>query len=133
MTHAKGTVLVIDDNAHNLDIAKELLEFSGYCVLTADNTHDGIDLMRRHSVDAVLLDILMPGTDGYDAAMMIRTDAQLKHVPIIGYTALASEENQNKVLACGCQAVITKPIDMNVFYETIESVLQSRGVGSGSC
>ena len=81
-------------------------------VLYAENGKDGLELLRREpEVDLVLMDIMMPGMDGYEAMQTIRTEDSFKQLPIISLTAKAMKGDREKSIASGASDYITKPVD----------------------
>lgn len=116
-------ILVIDDNAMNLDSTQDLLEHAGIYVLTAENALNGIQIMKEKQPDLVLLDLLMPHMDGFEAARIIKADPEIQTIPLLAFTALATNEDREKALQAGCQDVILKPISTETFLFTIQSYL----------
>jgi len=117
-------VLIIDDNAMNVDITQELLEPAGISVLAAENAVRGISIMQDYKPDLVLLDLLMPHLNGFETALVIKTDPEIQNIPLIAFTALATPEDREKALEAGCQDVILKPINTETFLSTIKSYLK---------
>lgn len=118
-------ILIIDDNAMNLDITKDLLEHAGVYVLEAEDALTGIQIMKDKQPDLVLLDLLMPHMDGFEAGRIIKADPEIQNIPLIAFTALASPDDREKALQVGCQDVILKPINTATFLSTIESYLDN--------
>jgi PAS domain S-box-containing protein len=114
-------LLVVDDNELNLQVARELLSIEGAVVELADGGLRGIDmaLAASPSFDAVMLDVQMPGMDGFEAARRIRENPSMSAVPIIAMTAHAMESDMRACLAAGMNDHIAKPIDLDVMVETI--------------
>jgi CheY-like chemotaxis protein/two-component sensor histidine kinase len=121
--NTQSCILIIDDNAMNLDIIKDLLEHAGMYVLTAENALSGIQLMKEKQPDLVLLDLLMPHMDGFEAAQIIKADPEIQTIPLIAFTALATSEDREKALQVGCKDIILKPINTETFISTIQSHL----------
>lgn len=121
--NAQPCILIIDDNAMNLDITRELLEHAGMYVLTAEDALTGIEIIKEKQPDLVLLDLLMPHLDGFEAAKIIKADPEIQDIPLIAFTALAAPEDREKALEAGCQDVILKPINTKTFLSTIKSYL----------
>jgi len=115
-----SSVLVIDDNIMNINIAQDLLEHSGMSVFTALDALNGIRLMKEKQPSLVLLDLLMPKCDGFETLDMIKQDAEIQNIPILAFTALASVEDKNKAMQGGCEGVILKPINTETFVSTIK-------------
>ncbi|MEI6054760.1 MAG: response regulator [Lentisphaerota bacterium] len=108
------TVLVVDDDVRNLYLLEEELKELNLKVLKAANGRMAIDaLMRDKNIDLVLMDIMMPIMDGYQAMEAIRKDSQISSVPIIALTAKAMSEDRQKCIKAGANDYLTKPVDMN--------------------
>ena len=117
------TVLIIEDNALNKILFKDLLEAHGYTVLEAENAEDGIQKARDHSPHLVLMDIQLPGMDGLAATRIFKADADLLKIPVVALTSYAMQGDEEKALAAGCQGYITKPINTRNFLDTIAQFL----------
>jgi CheY-like chemotaxis protein len=120
-THSKGTVLIIEDNQMNMDMAKELLEFAGFQTLEAEDAEKGIELAQTHIPDLILLDLHLPVINGFE---MIKAMPRIQHVPIVAFTALAMESDHHQALANGCISVINKPINVDLFVDTIAHIIE---------
>ena len=101
-------VLIIEDNPVNQRVAKESLESAGIQAEVADNGFVGLFLLKQHSFDAILLDINMPGMDGYETARKIRKELKIS-IPIIAVTSYALKEDRDSCFAAGMDGFITKP------------------------
>jgi CheY-like chemotaxis protein len=105
-------VLIVDDDVRNVFALTSVLESHGMEVLYAENGKDGIEVLRKHpEVDLVLMDIMMPGMDGYQTMQAIRSDDSFKQLPIISLTAKAMKGDREKSIASGASDYITKPVD----------------------
>ncbi len=113
------TILVIEDNRQNLYLLRFLLENSGFTVAEADNGPDGIEAARRLLPAAILLDIQLPGMNGYVVAEEIRKSEALRTVPIIVVTSYAMAGDRERALAAGATDYVEKPIDPDTFVERI--------------
>ncbi len=113
------TILVIEDNRQNLYLLRFLLEKSGFTVAEADNGPDGIEAARRLLPAAILLDIQLPGMNGYAVAEEIRKCEVLRTVPIIVVTSYAMAGDRERALAAGATDYVEKPIDPDTFVERI--------------
>ena len=121
-------LLLVDDNAVNLEIANMILEQMGFTVETAENGKAALDMVAAAPpghYDAVLMDIQMPVMDGYEATSAIRAleDERRAAVPIIAMTANAFAEDVRAAEQAGMQGHISKPIDMRVLQQTLAKVL----------
>jgi len=105
-------ILIVDDDVRNVFALTSVLESHGMDVLYAENGKDGIELLRSHpEVDLVLMDIMMPGMDGYETMRAIRSEDSFKQLPIISLTAKAMKGDREKSIASGASDYITKPVD----------------------
>jgi CheY-like chemotaxis protein len=106
-----ATVLVAEDNAVNQALIRTVLERKDYSVLLAQDGQEAIDLVQRHPVDLVLMDVQMPGMDGLEATRRLRQMPEGAHLPIIALTAHAMKGDDERCLAAGCDAYLSKPIE----------------------
>jgi two-component system cell cycle response regulator len=116
-------VLVIEDNAVNLELMRYLLRAFGHTVLEATDGQKGFDALRRELPDLVVCDIQLPGIDGYEVARRAKSDRALKRIPLIAVTALAMVGDREKILAAGFDGYISKPIAPETFANEIGAVL----------
>lgn len=129
MPNTKDTILIIEDNRYNLDIAAELLENAGFEVLRAEEAHTGLKLAREHLPTAILMDLHLPIMDGYEACQIIKSDPDLMDITVIAFTALARQEEKDRAIAAGCIGVIVKPIEVTQFANTVEYfIAQSQAI-----
>lgn len=120
-------VLLVEDNALNIEIAKEILQKIGLVVDCAENGKECIDQLQAKEegyYEAIFMDIQMPIMDGYEATKYIRNGNKNKNIPIIAMTANAFAEDQAKALQCGMDAHIAKPISMDKIRDILMKVIQ---------
>ncbi len=125
-------VLLIEDNEQNRYMATFLLEKSGFEVLHAWEGLTGIELALREQVDLVLLDIQLPGMDGYAVARELRRHRGLEGIPIIAVTSYAMVGDREKSLEAGCDGYLEKPINPHTFVADISRFLSTSGRGEES-
>ncbi len=117
-------LLLTEDNDINQQIAVELLEGAGATVKIANNGREAVDILsngpQSPPFDIVLMDLQMPEMDGYQATAKLRSDARFTTLPIIAMTAHATMEEKHRCLAAGMNDHISKPIDPDNLYETVE-------------
>lgn len=116
-------VLVIEDNEQNLYLITFILEKHGYQVFAAHDGQSGIDLVNQVSPDLILLDIQLPGMNGYQVAEKLREMYGDQKIPIIAVTSYAMVGDKEKALAAGCTGYVTKPINPETIIPYIESFL----------
>jgi len=116
----KKRILVIEDNEQNLYLIRFLLENAGYEVLEAMESQEGILMAQTVSPKMILLDIQLPGMDGYGVARYLRSLKEMDHIPIVAVTSHAMPGDREKAMKSGCNGYIEKPIDPDTFLETME-------------
>jgi len=116
-------VLYIEDNADNLLLVQRALEARGYKVVWAANGLTGLDLAQLHKPGLILLDINLPDIDGYEVARRLRSDDQLRRIPIIAITANALKGDADKALAAGCDVYMSKPINIRELWTRVVGFL----------
>lgn len=117
------TILVIEDNEQNLYLVTFLLETHGHRVVPARNGEEGIDLAGRLHPELILLDIQLPGLDGYGVAKALRANPTLDGVPIVAVTSYAMLGDRERVMGAGCNGYIEKPINPDTFLMEVEQFL----------
>ncbi len=114
------TILIVEDVELNIDLLIQLLE-DDYGLLIARDGVEGVALAQQHQPDLVLMDIALPGLDGYEATRRIR--AMTLTLPIIGLSSYAMAGDAQKAIAAGCSDYMTKPIDEDVLLKKIKEYL----------
>lgn len=119
-------VLYIEDDDNNRVLVERVLRAEGYEIVTVDNARDGIDMAQSMFPDIILMDINMPGMDGFMATSELRQIPDLMNVPIIAVTANVMKGDREQTFAAGCDGYIPKPIDIDRFSEEIEYFLNGK-------
>jgi len=109
LRNMKGRILVVDDDKEVLRLMRAYLEDAGFEVLAAYDGESAMHTIRRERPDLVLLDLMLPDRDGWDVTRTIRTDASLKHTPIIMLTARVDDTDKIVGLEIGADDYVTKP------------------------
>ena len=105
------TVLVVDDSPTERHVLVELLSRNGYQVITAENGEEGIEKAKSEQPDLVLMDVVMPGLNGYQATRTLTRDDATKHIPVIVCTSKGQETDKIWGLRQGAQDYMVKPIN----------------------
>lgn len=116
-------VLLVDDEENNRDMLMRRLARRGYDVVTAVDGDEACEKARSELPAVILMDMRMPGTDGYEATRRIRSMPETAAIPIIGLTAQAMAGDRERVLEVGCNAYEPKPVDFSQLIATIEGLL----------
>ena len=112
-------ILIVEDNELNMKLFRDLIEASGYETLETRNGLDVLDLARKHRPDLILMDIMMPVLDGYEAMRRIRAQSRFEKLPILALTAKAMREDRAKCIAVGANDYMTKPVDATRLLSTL--------------
>jgi len=104
-------ILIVDDSATDRQFLSELLVKNGYKVSTADSAEDALVKVKQHRPDLVLMDVVMPGQNGFQATRMLARDDSTKHIPVIICTSKAQETDKVWGMRQGARDYIVKPIN----------------------
>ncbi|HVQ30880.1 MAG TPA: adenylate/guanylate cyclase domain-containing protein [Vicinamibacteria bacterium] len=121
-----GRILVVDDNEINRDVLSRRLVRQGYTPLTAQNGREAIEMLRTEAFDLVLLDILMPEMNGYEALEQLKADPVLRHIPVIMISALDEIESVVRCIEIGAEDYLPKPFNPVVLRARIGASLEKK-------
>jgi len=116
--------LVVDDNANNLMLAKDLLEIAGFEVFEAENAADGIAIARREKPDIIIMDVRLPDMRGTKAAMILRQDKETSDIPIVFVTSSVMGEGIEEIGTITNSGFIGKPINTRTFAKEISHFIK---------
>ena len=116
-------ILIVDDSPTEMFKLTGMLEKHGHVVLKAENGADGVALARQEKPDAVLMDIVMPGLNGFQATRQLSKDPETNHIPVIMVTTKDQETDMVWATRQGAKAYITKPVDEQKLILTLKNVL----------
>ncbi len=119
----KAKVLYIEDNEANMYLVSYILTARGHQMLQAWDGAEGVMRARAARPDLILLDIQLPGMDGYETTRRLRAEPELAGIPIVALTSYAMAGDRGKALAAGCAGYIEKPINPDTFVAQIEQFL----------
>lgn len=125
------SILIVDDNATNLKLAKVILVATEYEVQTAIDAEEALAILPRFHPDLILMDIQLPGMDGLELTRRLKADPKTRDITIVAVTAYAMKGDEEKALACGCSGYIAKPIDTRHFAEQVARFLDSPNAAAG--
>ncbi len=115
-------ILIVEDVDVNVDLLTQLLEDEYELVVARDGVQ-GVALAEQEKPDLVLMDISLPGMDGYEATRQIKATDELKQVPVIGLSAHAMSGDAAKAFAAGCDDYLTKPVDDELLFTKLKTFL----------
>ena len=117
-------ILIVDDEPDVVVPIQFLMEQQGYFVMIAERGEDALDLIYRYKPDLVILDIILPGIDGYEVCEIVRLNPKYRGVKILFLTAKGREVDIAKVLALGADAYITKPFSNDELVAKVKGLLE---------
>ena len=103
-------VLVVEDHEDNMAIMNDMLASADYEVIKAVTGHEGVAMARSEAPDLILMDVQLPGIDGYEATRQIKGNADLRHIPIVAVTSYALDGEEGRAEEAGCDAYFSKPV-----------------------
>jgi CheY-like chemotaxis protein len=121
-------ILIVDDERQNRDVLEAMLKPEGFQLLTAAGGEEALALVLQQPPDLILLDIMMPGLDGYQVAARLKRDPASKHIPIIMVTALDNRDARMRGMVAGVDRLLTKPVDRAALYDRVRDLLSLGGV-----
>jgi two-component system cell cycle response regulator DivK len=116
-------VLVVDDDPDNRRIVTTVLTVAGYAVLEAGGGEEGVAMAVRERPDVILLDLAMPGVDGWEAARRLKADARTADIPVIALTAFALRGDEERARAAGCDGYVSKPCRPQTIRDVVRDTL----------
>jgi len=122
----KGTILLVEDEDQLRRVMKDLLEREGYAIVEAADGVQALEQVDRHNPDVILLDLNLPGMDGYGVLQHLRSRPGTSTVPVIVLTAKGDEDNEVRVLKLGADDFLTKPFRARALSARLESVISRR-------
>jgi two-component system phosphate regulon response regulator PhoB len=121
---SKGTILVIDDEKDLIELVRYNLEKEGFDVIAATDGQSGLEVVKKHRPDLVVLDLMMPGLDGLQVCQRLRSDPRAGRIPVIMLTAKATEADRVVGLELGADDYVTKPFSPREVVARVKAVLR---------
>jgi CheY-like chemotaxis protein len=119
-------VLLVEDNEESRDALSRHLRRKGYEILLAVDGREGVELARAEAPDLILMDMSLPGLDGWEATRQLKAAPQTRSIPVIALTAHAMAGDREKALEAGCDDYDTKPVDFARLLAKIEALLRDK-------
>jgi CheY-like chemotaxis protein len=116
-------ILLVEDNEMNRDAISRLLERRGFTLLTAPDGEEGVRLCAEVRPDLVLMDLGLPGIDGFEATRRIKADPATRDIPVVALTARALTSDREAAFEAGCDEYDTKPVDLGRLVDKIHRLL----------
>jgi two-component system cell cycle response regulator DivK len=117
---ARAQILVVEDNAKNMKLVRDVLQATGYRTLEATTGGRALQLALEHGPDLVLMDVQLPDIDGVEALGRLRADERTASIPVLALTAQAMHGDRERFLAAGFDDHIPKPLDVVELLRTVE-------------
>lgn len=121
---SKKRILFVEDETDMMEMVKFRLEAAGFEVISASDGETGLDKTAKENPDLILLDVMLPKIDGFKVCRTLKSDEKYKHIPIVIFTARASEKEQKLGRDCGAEAYITKPFEPEALMGKISELLE---------
>ena len=121
----KPLVMLVDDYADNREAYALYLRYKGYRVAEAEDGHQALEQAFKSRPDLIVMDLSLPGLDGWEATRTLKQDRRTRDIPIIALTGHALEGQSESARAAGCDAFITKPCEPNVLETAIRKILDN--------
>lgn len=117
------TLLIVDDDARNIFALTATLRAKQYLVQSALSMHEAFSLLKsRHDFGVILLDMMMPEMDGYEALAILKQDEDLKNIPVVAVTAQAMAGDREKCLEAGADYYLSKPVDVDMLDNVLNAL-----------
>jgi len=121
------TLLYVEDNEDNIYMLSRRLSREGFEVSIARTGLEGVEMAREELPDLIIMDLVLPEMDGFEAARQLRNESLTSHIPIIALSASVLPEHQHRAIEAGCDDFETKPVDFPRLLGKLERLLQTEG------
>jgi diguanylate cyclase (GGDEF)-like protein len=128
-TQSPATILIVDDDSSNRKLLETLLQPEGYVTLCAASGEDALALIGKQPPDLILLDVMMPGIDGYELASILKADPATAGIPIVMVTALIDRSARVAGLGSGAEEFLAKPVDRTELWLRVRNLLRLKALG----
>lgn len=121
------TIMVVEDNPTNMKLVHMVLARGGYAVQEATGAEEAITAVRSDPPDLVLMDVQLPGMDGFDATALLKADPATAAIPVVALTAFAMRGDEEKILSAGFDGYLAKPVRYHELLDLVGRVLGRTG------
>jgi two-component system cell cycle response regulator DivK len=122
-------IMLVDDYVDNREVYAHYLRYKGYRVEEAEDGHQALEKAARYRPDLIVMDLALPGLDGWEATRRLKGDPQTREIPVIALTGHAMEGQSDRAKAAGCDAFVVKPCEPSQLENHIRALLASRPDG----
>lgn len=122
----RKSVLVVEDNELNMRLFCDLLDAHGFETYQCRDGSGAIDIARENNPDLIIMDIQLPEVSGLDITRWIKDDDDLAHIPVLAVTAFAMRADEQRVREAGCEAYLSKPIQISSFIRAVEDLVEGQ-------
>ncbi|MEE4096936.1 EAL domain-containing protein [Pseudomonas viridiflava] len=129
MPETNATILIVDDDVHVRDLLEVLLQNQHYRTQTAESGEQALEMVEKHAPDLILLDIMMPGMDGYEVASRLKSGKTTSNIPIIMLSALDERTARISGLEAGAEEYLNKPVDSAELWLRVRNLLRLKSFG----
>jgi len=128
MEENKHKILLVEDEENLREILRYQLENAGYQVYTATDGVEALNLARKHKIDLIILDLMLPKLDGFTVCRLLKFSEQYKKIPLIMITARTNPEDKERGLGMGADFYLTKPLNKEELLEKIAELLKPKEI-----
>uniref|UniRef100_A0A7V3ZVW5 Response regulator n=1 Tax=candidate division WOR-3 bacterium TaxID=2052148 RepID=A0A7V3ZVW5_UNCW3 len=128
MEENKHKILLVEDEENLREILKYQLENAGYQVYTAADGMEALNLARKHKIDLIILDLMLPKLDGFTVCRLLKFSEQYKKIPLIMITARTNPEDRERGVGMGADFYLTKPLNKEELLEKIAELLKPKEI-----
>jgi len=122
----KKKIIIVDDDDRNIFALNAVLKSRGFTCIAATSANEGLDILQKtKDIGIALIDMMMPGMDGYQMISTIRKQPELKRIPLVAVTAQAMLGDREKCLEIGADNYIAKPINMDILFKIVDQYLNN--------
>ena len=125
----QARVLIVDDERHNRQLLEAMLSPEGYLLVTASSGEEALTVVRLQPPDLILLDVMMPGMDGYELTNAVKATPATRNIPVIMVTALDDRDSRMRGLRAGAEDFLSKPIDRAELSVRVRNLLRLKAYG----